>query len=443
MADDQCLSCSLPDGFRSELEHRIASGAAFTEISRWLESCGHRISESSIRRHRDNHLQGDTTRDRLGKIAELLEQSGISLDEVGRIDKLTFGTYQAITKDSDGEAEIHDLEKASIVLSPKWAEGPAWPVVDQAPVTPVVVQRSITAAKPGAGWKRAVILPDIQAGFFRDLNDVLHPIHDEGAIDIALQVVAAAKPDVIVMVGDGADFAEMSRFRTTPAFARTVQETINWVERFVAKLRALSPDAHIAWISGNHESRAQNYILDNAIAAFGLRRGNEPSTWPVMSFPHLCRFEEHNIEWVGGYPAGEFWINDRLRVIHGDKVSSGSTAHKYLDEDRVSTIFGHVHRRELAERTRHTREGPRTIMAMSPGCLCRTDGAVPSTKQGVDEDGIPITRYENWQNGVAVVEYEEGDGRFAVEQVPIHHGWGRWRGHDFYASVDCEGRQIA
>ena len=40
---------------------------------------------------------------------------------------------------------------------------------------------------------------------------------------------------------------------------------------------------------------------------------------------------------------------------------------------------------------------------------------------------------ENWQQGVLVVTYEEGDGRFIPEQVPIHDGWAMWRGREITA----------
>ena len=147
----------------------------------------------------------------------------------------------------------------------------------------------------------------------------------------------------------------------------------------------------------------------------------------LTAVPH--RFDDLGIEYLPGYPARSHWINERLRVVHGDKVASGgSTAHKYLGTEKTSVIYGHIHRVEYAERTREDHDGPKTIMAASPGCLARTDGAVPSTKGGIDLDGRPVVRHEDWQQGLAVVEYEPGDGRFTYEQITIRDGWARWRG---------------
>ena len=40
--------------------------------------------------------------------------------------------------------------------------------------------------------------------------------------------------------------------------------------------------------------------------------------------------------------------------------------------------------------TRHTRNGARTVTSVSFGCLARLDGAVPSTKGGMDVHGQPV-----------------------------------------------------
>lgn len=374
-----------------------------------------------------------------GKIAELLEKSGIAVEEVGKIQKVNL--WQGFYKDSDGVAHTQDM--AGIQLSPKWAEGPEWPVIQQA--KPMTVRHSQAAPqKVPDGFKRAMTLPDMQIGYYSDNNGVLHTTHDEAALDVTLQLVKFVRPDVIILHGDNGDFPELSRYRLTSAFVRTTQATIDRMASFAAQLRAAAGlDCQIIWLEGNHEARLPNYILDNAKAAFGLTQANTPDNWPVLSVPFLCRLDDFDIEYRAGYPANEAWINDRLRVIHGHLVASNSsTAHKYLANERVSVVFGHVHRREWAERTRSTREGPRTILAMSPGCLCRTDGGVPSTKGGTDLFGVPIKNTEDWQQGVAVFTYEDGEGRFIPEQVPIIDGWTIYRGKSFQASVDVEGNAL-
>ena len=307
---------------------------------------------------------------------------------------------------------------------------PSWPVIQQGPK----IQLPRNRTKPlEAEMKRCVILPDAQIGYYRNRKGKLEATHDEKAIDLALEITRQARPDVVVLLGDNLDLPELSKYRITPAYQQTTQETINRASIFCAQIRAAAPHAEIKWLAGNHEERLPNHILDNARAAFGLRRGNIPDAWPVLSAPFLCRMDDYGVEYLPGYPASHIWLNSKIRIIHGNKVrSSGSTAHMYLANEKHSVIYGHIHRIELAYKTREDYEGPRTIMAASPGCLARIDGAVPSTKQGMDIDGRPLLSHENWQQGLAVVEYETtGKNRFTYESIPIFDGTASWRGKWF------------
>lgn len=359
----------------------------------------------------------------LGKIADLLAKHDIDVDEIGRVNRVS--VYQSLTKNADGEAEVHDL--FGVQLAPSWEHGPQWELVEQtAPVT--VNVRSIRPDPKPAGYQTAVIIPDIQIGYYRDNNDQLVPTHDETAIRLCLDVTRRLDPELVVMVGDNIDLPELGKYRLSPAFVRTTQASLDRSARFAAEIRACAPKADIIWIAGNHEERLTTYALDNARAAFGIKQGDTPDGWPVLSVPHLCRFDEHGIRYLAGYPASSYWINERLQVRHGDRVrSNGSTAHAYLNTQKHSVIYGHIHRREWAERSRETYDGMSTIMAASPGTLARCDGAVPSTKGGIDVDGRPLTTVEDWQQGFAVVTFHE-DGPFWYEQIPIHDQRCWWRG---------------
>jgi hypothetical protein len=269
----------------------------------------------------------------------------------------------------------------------------------------------------------------MQIGYYRNADGSLEPTHDEEALSISMAIIKKLNPDRIIMVGDNLDFPEFGKYRLSPAYAITTQASIDRATTLCAELRAVAPNAVIDWISGNHEERLVNFILDNAKVSFGLRRGNTPDSWPCLSVPYLCRFNDYGVNYVAGYPAGQVWINQRLKVIHGNKVrSNGSTAHAYLNDSKVSVIYGHIHRREWAERSREDWDGAKTIMAASPGTLARCDGAVPSTKGGIDLDGRPMTIVEDWQQGLAVVSYEDGEGAFWYEQIPIHNKTAFFRG---------------
>lgn len=365
----------------------------------------------------------------LGKLVEMLERKNIDINEIGDVRKVKL--YQSLTKDADGEAQIHDL--AAIQFSPKWETGPEWPVVKQGPA--VKMPPVTTKTKKPTTFKTCVIVPDIQIGYYRGRDGQLEPTHDEKAILVCLKMIQDTQPEVIACVGDNLDFPEMGKYLTYPAYAQTTQASIDRATFFCAQMRAMAPNAKIIWLAGNHEERMPKYLLVNAGVAYGLRKGNIPESWPVLSVPYLCRMDEFGVEYRPGYPAADFWVNEKLRIIHGDRVkSSGSTAHVYLNQEKTSVIYGHIHRIETAFKTREDFDGPRTIMAASPGCLARIDGAIPSTRGGVDLDGRPLTRYENWQQGLGIVQYEDsGSHRFSYDVIPIYDGWAMYNGKEYQA----------
>ena len=364
----------------------------------------------------------------IGKLASLLDRQNIDIDDIGDIKKISI--YQSLTKDEDGEAHIHDL--VGIQISPSWEHGPQWPVLEPGPS--ITLPKGTATKKKATGLKTCVVLPDMQIGYFRNKDGELEATHDEVAISIALSIVKDTKPDMVVLVGDNLDLPNLGKDRVSPAFQRTTQASIDSATVICGQLRAAAPNAKITWLAGNHEERLTNFMLDNAIAAFGMRKGMSPDSWPVLSVPYLCRLDDFDIDYLAGYPASSLWINEHIKVIHGDIVrSNGSTAHAYLNRDKVSVLYGHIHRREWAEVTKTYYDGPHTVTAASPGCLARTDGAVPSTKGGTDLDGRPLTVHENWQQGLCVVRYEEGDGKFNLEMIPIAKGWAMYHGKEYTA----------
>ena len=360
------------------------------------------------------------------QVAELLKRSKISPEDLKSIDSVSVSEYQVGMKGEDGEPRVVDLVSRRVKVTPRKDEtGPKWPVIRQArPLTIKPVKRRQSPALL-SGWKHAVLLPDPQIGF-RKVGDDLIPMHDERAIDVALKVLAAVQHDVgvdqVVNLGDFLDLTEQSRFQQEPAFVQTTQPSIDYGSTFLAQQRATAPDAEMVLLEGNHDKRMQNFTIVNAAASFGIRKANAPESWPVMSLPYLLRCDEIDVHYIDAYPAGEYWINNKLRAIHGHKVrSSGSTANLYTkDFPGISTVFGHTHRVEMHHRTVHDRKGPIRTYAASIGCLCRVDGAVPSYGSGVGIDGKPVEYWEDWQQAVGVVTYkddEAADHRLQIIQI--------------------------
>lgn len=369
-------------------------------------------------------------RGNLGKIAELLDRSGINPAEIDKVRAVRLSEWQGLTKNADGEAEVHQLSGASIVLSPTWEDGPRWQPVDRGPAVkisaPKLAQRS-----GNTRFERCFLWPDTQVGFRRDIDSMaLEPFHDETAIACALALVRKVRPQMLIIFGDFLDLPEFGTYEQEPGFALTVQPSIDRATTLLGEIRAAAgPDCRVLYIEGNHDRRLQRAITRNALAAFGIKRGNAPDEWPVLSIPYLLRLDDFDVEYVAGYPAGLVWINERICAIHGHKVNSaGSTALRVIDDSRVSVVFGHVHRIELLHKTRQAFEGPRRSLAASPGCLCRLTGAVPSSKSSTDVLGRSVPTVEQWQHGVGIVHYVPGDGPFHLDLIDIQDGhavlWG-------------------
>lgn len=369
-----------------------------------------------------------TRREVIGRIATLLERNGIDVDEIGRIQRVSL--YQSLTKNAEGHAEVHDL--IGVQIAPSWAEGPQWPVVQPAAPTKIVATKARSQQRDA---RVTVILPDPQIGYRRLHDGEMIATHDDAAIDVALQITRDARPDVIVNLGDTLDFPEWSsKFLVKPEFVLTTQPTIDTAHRFLARQRAVAPEAEIVLLGGNHDKRLADAITRNAMAALRLRRAEAPGEWPVLSIPNLLRLDDLGVTYVGAYPAGRYRIcigNETftpLWAIHGERLDVAKVA----KAERQSFVQGHIHRIALHSETYEVRGRPETVVAFSPGCLCRIDGAVPSMRSGEDEHGRPVTRWENWQQGVAVVT-ETPDGAWAAELVRINHGSAIWRGKTYEA----------
>lgn len=359
-------------------------------------------------------------------VAELLHRAGVDPAEVGRVEKVRLSEWQTAIN-ADGEPEVLDLRGASVVLTPSWAEGPRWPVVQPArPVKVTFAGRVSRVRPPEGGYVRAVILPDTQIGYRLDHAGNPEPFHDEDALAAAVALCRLVKPHRIVILGDLLDLPAQGKYRQEPSFAVCTQRAIDRAHEWLVALAAIAP---VDLLEGNHDARLANSLRDNALASYGLKQANAPESWPALSVPALLRIPElSNVNYVGGYPVGIVWLAPNLAAIHGVKLKLGQSLE---DSPGTSIIQGHTHKASFVYKQRRTFDGPAMSWAASPGCLCRTDGAVPGVNAALDErTGRSITRPQDWHQGCGIVTYlENGTTMPQWEFVPIENGVARWRDH--------------
>ena len=336
------------------------------------------------------------------------------LDEDWVCTKHTLNTWQALGKDS----EIHQMHQVKAYLE----RAPSFFVQGLDPM-PNYKRKPLDVAP---AIKTALIIPDSQHGFRRIENISQpggydwQPLHDRAACDVVLQAAELLEPDEIILLGDMLDLAPWStRWTADPSVRFTTNATLRELYAgFLRPLRAAAPHAHIRFMEGNHEKRITDAIISKLDEAHGLRSADTLDGSELLNIPSLLALDTLDIEYFAPYGKA-FWLFDQIRIQHGTKARpGGETASAYLRNATSSIIWGHVHRLEMAQKTIQTPDGPQIITASSPGCLCRTDGAVPHA--GGD--------YLDWQQGFGIV-YEDEDGQTSQQLVPIQNGKAVLYGH--------------
>ena len=256
--------------------------------------------------------------------------------------------------------------------------------------------------------KRAVIIPDSHHGGRRSPDGHWEPLHDEKACSAALEVVAAVRPNEVILLGDMLDLAEQGRFTVTPDLMQTTQRSLEELHSFLVRLRDVAgPNCKITYLQGNHEQRLERKLLEDAPCFVDLKAIG--SNHKVLSVPNLLGLDELKIDYVSPYGA-VYWLWGQVSCAHGDILRKHGTASTRLMEQPFHQCFGHGHVLDYSARTIHTASGPKTLYAMSPGTLARIDGVVPAGTASV-----------KWSQGVGVV-CMDSDKDIFMTMLPIVSG---------------------
>lgn len=408
-----CLTCQY------EQQTGTTIDSSKTNVD-WAPIVG--VSEAAIRRHRLHVNQGVANQNPLSRNSESSDGSFEAV--ITHTKQFTLKDAEEWVRQSGKDPDDYVLTvdsraygngmwsngvKAKIALSERSA--PEWPLIQ--PAAPVVVNIHPPVTRPARdGLRLSLKCADTQIGFRLFEDGSYETFHDEAAMAVFLEVCRQEQPDSIVILGDFLDLPSQGKYVQEAGFARATQSALNAGHEWLASLRAACPDAHIVLIEGNHDKRMQNFIEQNALAAFGLKRANLPESWPVMSLQNLLRLDEIEVEYQDAYPAAAYWDDDNTRNIHGTRANpKGSTTAQYSNDlPHISTWVGHTHRTEITYKTVLGPRGePIESYTANPGCLCRTDGAVPSVHGALHADGASARVVEDWQAGFGSLLYGNGE----------------------------------
>lgn len=307
------------------------------------------------------------------------------------------------------------------------------------PIFPTIqpIKSAVTYAlppKPQGGILRNLTLADPHFWFRRDFQtSKLTPLHDRRVLDVILQIAYATQPNRIDVLGDILDATDWTtKFLRSPEFYWCTQPSLLETYWWLSQLRQTCPQAEINVYEGNHDDRMREAILQHLPAAYDLRAVDELELPPALSLPKLLALHQLGINWIGGYPDEVGWLNDGIKLRHGDVVRvPGNTTKAVVQRADVTEIVAHVHRIEWTSRTKFLRDGREVIAAFCPGCTCHIDGRVPATRGEMQ-----------WQNGCALVDYQPDGRMFAITPIVIDNGRAIWDGKLFEARDRVEDLRV-
>ena len=247
--------------------------------------------------------------------------------------------------------------------------------------------------------KRAVVFPDQH-----------YCVHDVKAVNVALQVLEKANPDIFVNLGDVGEWESVSAHRykrrkrppleyILPLVDKEISQVNKELDRVDAILDKVGcKERYIC--QGNHDEWLDKFVEEN------------PYLEEYM-FRQACHWDERGFKF---YPYNKVLSIGKLSFIHG--AYTGPThAKKHLESYGTNLIYGHTHDLSRFSMTR-MRDG--AISSWSLGCLKDMRPEKNTWLRG---------RLTNWNHAVAVVDFWK-NGNFAVQIVEIVKGKAVYNGEE-------------
>ena len=338
---------------------------------------------------------------RVQSLEDLLEQANVDTTE-WRVTKWVANKWESLGK--EGTTVPLWQVKAWLQRLPDWAKKTLEPIKH--------LPRKPSRASEH-GLKRALIVPDSQNGYKIDRRTQEHtPLHDRKAWDLAVQVAQRIQPDEIICLGDMLDLAPFGSYTTASDLHFTTTPTLLELHWWLAQLRLAAPSAKITYLEGNHELRLTRQVTDHVKEAADLRPVDDIDGPAALSVPRLLALDTLDIDYVPGYPGGEYWLWNKVRAYHGHiaRKGGGASTAAVIRDASNHTLFGHIHRTEMCAKTQTHATGRNVIYSMTPGTIARIDGVVPGA-----------TKRSDWQQGLGIV-YMSPQEQIHMRLLTINEG---------------------
>jgi hypothetical protein len=235
------------------------------------------------------------------------------------------------------------------------------------------------------------------------INDLHAPFHDPQAVGTALDIIADAHVDRIVINGDLLDMYNVnSHGPAHPMTGTLLEDEIAFGRLWLAGLRKRFPKKEIVFLFGNHEDRLERFIIQHAKALFKL-----------ISLQNLLGLKDLDISY---YPYNHRYRLEKTNVYiqHSPPSYGKNGAMTSLERDVDQTsIYGCSHRLQ------HVCKTSKSGVTYD----CYYNGWLGSTRLSAAHARVfhYAKGHENWQQCFALVTVEDGKRSF-IEQIPIRNG---------------------
>lgn len=317
-----------------------------------------------------------------------MNETRTEYEQDGQLISQIDGTWQAVTKDVEGNAHIHTLEKHSKKVRP---------LPDP---RSLISQAAPTIIKPS---RRSIPETDFDTTLF--IGDTQYPFENRRAMKIAMLAARALNPTTICWLGDDIDATNFSQFPSREEWRRSTQEGLDRWHEDISQFKADNPQSKLVGHESNHVIRLMRQIRADMPELENLRRAGIQHELGVLTVSFLMRFEELGFDYVTGYPNSAYWHEDNIKSFHGSKsVTRGSTMAAVIQNETVSCVQGHSHRAELIYRTFMDGRNERTIFGLNPGHMSNKN-LLPSQRYATTERGRVTNVPYNWQSTIGLLHH--------------------------------------
>lgn len=211
------------------------------------------------------------------------------------------------------------------------------------------------------------------------MPDVQYPYHDPDLLDSILDFASDLQPEKIVLIGDGPDFKEVSRWSkgTAEEYKETLGDNIIGFRRDVlVPLREECPDSEIEWVEGNHCKRIADFTRQYGYPLQFIKNWRDEKV--TLSMDNLFGLSELGISYVKGPQV----LAPGVIAIHGHEPGGYSATAaawdlKFLKRygSEWSVVFGHTHQGFISTTGFGFHGAIKNRFVMNVGSIMRPDAA--------------------------------------------------------------------